>query len=239
MCYDGVFNASCATFLVFSDYMRASIRIAAMAKLHTLSIFPHDSVAVGKDGPTHQPVETLSSLRCIPNLRVIRPADREELIGAWIAHYSDENSPFAFILSRQDLPDLRVDGTKREGVLRGAYVVRGEKSALRCTVIATGSEVSLAIEAAKNFDGVRVVSMPCMELFDEQDDSFRESILPRACRNRIAIEAGIAMPWYKYIGLDGRCVSVDNFGFSGSEDDLCVANGLTIGSLGREFGKFL
>jgi transketolase len=238
MCYDGVFNVSCATFLVFSDYMRAAIRVASMAKLHMLYLFTHDSVAVGKDGPTHQPVEMLPSLRCIPNLYVIRPADCEELIGAWIAYLSNKNAPFAFILSRQDLPNLRPSGTKRSEVWRGAYVVHMEKSALRCIVIATGSEVSLAIGVAKKFDDVRVVSMPCMELFDEQDADFRESVLPAACGNRVSIEAGATMPWHKYVGFEGKCVGVDKFGFSGSENDLYVANGLTVDSLAQEVSSF-
>ncbi|MDR2720703.1 MAG: transketolase [Puniceicoccales bacterium] len=238
VCYDGVFNVSCATFLVFSDYMRAAIRIASMANLHVIYIFTHDSVAVGKDGPTHQPIETLASLQCIPNLCVIRPADCEELIGAWIAYYSNKNFPFAFILSRQDLPNLRANGTKRSGVLCGAYIVHMEKSALRCIVIATGSEVSLAIEAARNFDDVRVVSMPCMKFFDEQDVDFRESILPTACENRVAIEAGITMPWYKYAGPKGKYMGINKFGFSGSEDDLYVANGLTVDSLIGEISSF-
>jgi transketolase len=239
MCYDEIFNVSCATFLVFSDYMRAAIRVASMAKLHMLYLFTHDSVAVGKDGPTHQPIETLSSLRCIPNLYVIRPADCEELIGAWIAHLSNKNAPFAFILSRQDLPNLRTSGTKRSEIWRGAYVVRAEKSTLRCIVIATGSEVSLAIEAAKNFDNVRVVSMPCMELFDEQDSDFRESILPMACGNRVSIEAGVTMLWRKYVGFKGECMGVDKFGFSGSENDLYIANGLTVDSLTQKINSLL
>ncbi|MDR0679672.1 MAG: transketolase [Puniceicoccales bacterium] len=239
ICYDGIFNMSCATFLVFSDYMRAAIRLASMAKLHALYIFTHDSIAVGKDGPTHQPVETLASLRCVPNLYVMRPADCEELIGVWIAYYSRKNSPFAFILSRQDLPILRKDGTNRTEVLRGAYVIHREKSKLRCIVIATGSELSIAIGVAKKFDDVRVVSMPCMELFDEQEDDFKESILPRACENRVAIEAGVAMPWYKYVGVDGKCVCVDKFGFSGSEGDLYIANGLTIANLTCQLSIFI
>ncbi|MDR0595455.1 MAG: transketolase [Puniceicoccales bacterium] len=238
VCYDGIFNMSCATFLVFSDYMRAAIRLASMAKLHALYLFTHDSIAVGKDGPTHQPVETLASLRCIPNLYVMRPADYEELIGVWIAYYLSKNLPFAFVLSRQDLPILRKDGTNRAEVLHGAYIVHREKLQLRCIVIATGSELSIAIEVAKKFDDVRVVSMPCMELFDEQEDDFKESILPGACENRVAIEAGVAIPWYKYVGVDGKCVCVDKFGFSGSEDDLYIANELTIANLTRQLSTF-
>ncbi|MDR1255752.1 MAG: transketolase [Puniceicoccales bacterium] len=238
LCYDDIFRPSCATFLVFSDYMRAAIRLAAMANLHTLYLFTHDSIAVGQDGPTHQPVETLASLRCMPNLYVIRPADYEELAGAWLAYYANKNSPFAFILSRQDLPILHKNGTERRGVLRGAYVVRWEKSKLRCIAIATGSEVALALEGAKIFDDVRVVSMPCMELFDEQEDDFKELILPGACKNRVAIEAGVAMPWYKYVGIGGKCMCVHGFGFSGSADDLCVAKGLTVNNLVEQLSSF-
>jgi transketolase len=234
ICYDGIFRPSCSTFLVFSDYMRAAIRVAALSKIHALYLFTHDSIAVGQDGPTHQPVEALASLRCIPNLCVFRPADYEELIGAWMAYYSRKECPFAFILSRQNLPVLRDSGTSRMEVSRGAYVVRWEKSRLRCIVIATGSELSIAIEAARKFDDVRVVSMPCMELFEEQDGAFREKILPQACQCRVAVEAGIAMPWYKYIGNGGKCICVNKFGFSGLPDDLYIANGLTVSNLGAE-----
>lgn len=233
ICYDGIFHPSCATFLVFSDYMRTPIRIAALSHLHALYLFTHDSIAVGQDGPTHQPVETIASLRCIPNLYVVRPADREELVGAWDLYYKKSKNPFAFILSRQDLPvlDEISINDRRKGILYGAYIAKKERKILRCIVLASGSELSIALEAAKIFDDVRVISMPCMECFDEQSEKWKDLILPHFCQNRIAIEAGVSMPWYKYVGNKGKCICVENFGFSGAQTDLYIANNLTIDNL--------
>ncbi len=238
ICYDDFFHPSCATFLVFSDYMRSAIRIAALSGLHSLFLFTHDSIAVGQDGPTHQPVETLASLRCLPNLYVVRPADNEELVGAWQLYYAVQKHPFAFILSRQDLPVLNDISVKdrRQGVLYGGYIAKKEKKNLRCIVLSSGSELNIALRAAEQFDDVRVVSMPCMKRFDEQSAKWKEFVLPNQCKHRIAIEAGIKMPWYKYVGLDGKYICVDNFGFSGSQNDLYYENGLTIENLIQKIG---
>ncbi len=239
ICYDGYFHSSCATFLVFSDYMRTPIRIAALSNIHNLFLFTHDSIAVGPDGPTHQPVETIASLRCIPNLYVVRPADCEELVGAWQLYYKMKIHPFAFILSRQDLKiidTISIDD-RRMGVLRGAYIAKKETEILRCIVISCGSELSLALEAAKGFNDVRVVSMPCMKQFDAQSQEYKEHILPKDCKHRVVVEAGVAVPWYKYAGTEGIYICVENFGFSGSQEDLYRANGLTVDNILKAIGE--
>lgn len=230
--YDGMFRPSCSTFLVFSDYMRAAIRVAALAKLNTIFIFTHDSIAVGEDGPTHQPVETIASLRSIPRLDVVRPADYEETVGAWNLAMGNVNRPTAMILSRQDLPllDGVEVGRKRNGALVGAYIARDETDPLWCIVIASGSELHLALELAKSFAGMRVVSMPCMEVFERQTAEYKDGVLPKSCTKRIAIEAGIPMPWYKYADV---VVGVDDFGFSGQATDLMESYGITLKNLAK------
>ncbi|OIO58628.1 MAG: transketolase [Verrucomicrobia bacterium CG22_combo_CG10-13_8_21_14_all_43_17] len=215
--YYGLFRASGATFLVFSDYMRPSIRLAALAKLPIFHIFTHDSVAVGEDGPTHEPVETVSSLRLIPGLDVIRPADPEETAGAFAAAYTHTEGPTALILTRQAVPMLNEASVqdRREGVQKGGYIIRKEKGELGLIIMATGSELQLALKAADEIgDQVRVVSMPCFERFERQTSEYKASILSKSCRNRIAIEAGTTGLWYKYVGLDGRVVGIDRFGLS-------------------------
>ncbi len=215
--YDGIFRASGATFLVFADYMRGSLRLSALAGLPVTWIFTHDSVGVGEDGPTHQPVETVSALRLIPNLDVIRPADAEETAGAWLAALDRTEGPTALILSRQGVPVMNgIDAApRREGVARGAYIARKETEALATILLATGSEVQHAIAAAEELGGgVRVVSAPCLERFDRQDAAYRESVLPAACAKRVAIEAGVTGLWWKYVGTEGKVVGIDRFGLS-------------------------
>ncbi|MDR1890953.1 MAG: transketolase [Puniceicoccales bacterium] len=231
--YEGIFRPSCSTFLVFSDYMRAAIRVAALAKLGQIFIFTHDSIAVGEDGPTHQPVETLASLRCIPNLDVVRPADYEETIGAWKLAIANVNRPTALILSRQELPTLGQINVaqRRNGVQMGAYVAYAEIGELKRIVLASGSELNLAMQAATSFDGTRVVSVPCMEAFERQSNEYKNMILPSNCTKRIAMEAGISMPWYKYVGPDGVVIGVDAFGYSGQPVDLMNSFGITLENL--------
>lgn len=216
--YDGLFRASGATFLVFADYLRPAIRIAGLAKLPVTYIFTHDSVGVGEDGPTHQPVETVSGLRVIPNVDVIRPADQEEVAGAWISSMERSDGPTVLSLSRQKV--LSLNGyasveTRRDGVGKGAYILKKEEGALECIILATGSEVEHAINAAKELGaGARVVSVPCMERFDRQTAEYREEVLPSSCTKRVAIEAGVSALWYKYVGLEGSVVGIDRFGMS-------------------------
>lgn len=216
--YDGLFRASGATFLVFADYLRPAIRIAGLAKLPVTYVFTHDSVGVGEDGPTHQPVETVSGLRVIPNVDVIRPADQEEVAGAWISSMERSDGPTVLSLSRQKV--LSLNGyasveTRRDGVGKGAYILKREEGALECIILATGSEVEHAVNAAKELGaGARVVSVPCMERFDRQTAEYREEVLPSSCTKRVAIEAGVSALWYKYVGLEGSVVGIDRFGMS-------------------------
>lgn len=216
--YDGLFRASGATFLVFADYLRPAIRIAGLAKLPVTYVFTHDSVGVGEDGPTHQPVETVSGLRVIPNVDVIRPADQEEVAGAWISSMERTDGPTVLSLSRQKvlpLNDYASVETRRDGVRKGAYILRREEGALECIILATGSEVEHAVNAAKELGaGARVVSVPCMERFDRQTAEYREEVLPSSCTKRVAIEAGVSALWYKYVGLEGSVVGIDRFGMS-------------------------
>lgn len=231
MAYDGLFRPSGATFAVFADYLRPSIRIAALAKLPTIYILTHDSVGVGEDGPTHQPVETVSGLRVIPGLDVIRPADPEETAGAFAMALQRTDGPTALFLTRQKVRTLNEISVKqrRGGVRRGAYIAREETSALEAIIIATGSEVEVALDAAKQLgDGIRVVSMPCMERFDRQPSDYQESVLPAACNNRIAIEAGVSGLWYKYVGSAGKVIGIDRFGISAPGSVIMAELGLTV-----------
>ena len=215
--YDGLFRPSVATFLVFADYSRPSMRLAALSKLPVVYVYTHDSVGVGEDGPTHQPVETVTGLRAIPNLDLIRPADPEETAGAFAAALERTDGPTLLALTRQTLPmlnDIPV-AARREGALKGGYVAVKETGPLTHVLIATGSEVQIAIAAAKTIGaGARVVSMPCTQRFDRQSAEYRESVLPDGCRKRIAVEAGVTMFWHKYVGLDGKVVGIDRFGLS-------------------------
>lgn len=211
--YCGIFEPSCATFLTFAGYMLGSIRVSALSRLQMQYIFTHDSIGVGMDGPTHQPVEMVSILRCIPRLDVIRPADSEECAAAWAAALARKDGPTALILSRQNLPLLsKVPAqTKRLGTLKGAYIAKREIGKLEKIVIATGSEVQWAMKAGEIEATTRVVSMPSMEIFERQSAEYREEVLPSSCQNRIAIEAGVSLPWYKYAK---KVVATDDFGFS-------------------------
>jgi len=215
--YDGIFRPSGATFLVFADYARPSIRIAALSKLPVTYIFTHDSIGVGEDGPTHQPVETVAGLRVIPNLDVIRPADPEETAGAFVAAMQRTNGPTLLALTRQAVPMLNEASvqTRREGVLQGGYVIVKENGPLKTILMGAGSELQHAVAAAKQLgEGVRVVSIPCMERFEAQSAEYKESVLPKSCRRRVAIEAGVPDPWHRYVGLDGKVIGITRFGIS-------------------------
>ncbi len=215
--YDGIFRPSGATFLVFSDYARPSIRIAALAHLPVVYIFTHDSVGVGEDGPTHQPVEAVSALRAIPNLDVIRPASPAETAGAFAAAFERTDGPTLLALSRQNLPTLRdiPESAAREGVFRGAYIARKESKPLELVILATGSELQWALSAAEKIGaGVRVVSMPCLERFKRQGQAYRDEVLPPSCEKRISIEAGVTQPWFEFVGIHGVAIGIDRFGLS-------------------------
>ncbi len=217
--YYGLFTPSCATFLTFAGYMLGSVRISALSRLPVQFVFTHDSVGVGFDGPTHQPVEMTSMLRLIPRLDVVRPADSEECAAAWAMAMARRDGPTALILSRQNLPAQSSipAQTRREGTLRGAYVAKSEEGELKKIIIATGSELQLAMNVGMKEPNTRVVSMPCMEVFERQDKSYKDCVLPPECKNRVAIEAGVTALWYRYAD---RVVGTDDFGFSAKPQEL-------------------
>jgi transketolase len=208
----------CATFLVFADYMRAAIRLSALSEAGVIYVMTHDSVALGEDGPTHQPVETIASLRAIPNLTVFRPADGTETSGAYKVAIENavENRPTLLALSRQNLPNLA--GSSIEGVAKGAYIVSDDTGTPDIILIGTGSEVNLCIEVAGKLRAegkkARVISMPSWELFDAQSADYRESVLPKAVTKRLAVEAASSFGWHRYLGSEGGMVSIDRFGVS-------------------------
>jgi transketolase len=202
-----------STFLIFSDYMRNAVRVSALSRLQSLWVWTHDSVGLGEDGPTHQPVEHYASLRAIPFLWFIRPADATETVGAWKVALEREDGPVGLALTRQKVPTL--DGTTVEGVARGAYVVHEPDEAPELILIATGSEVSLAVEAARELDvPTRVVSMPCWEIFEEQPADYRDEVLPPDVKARLSIEAGIKLGWKQWVGDEGDSISIEHYGAS-------------------------
>jgi transketolase len=215
--YHGIFRASGATFLVFADYCRPSIRLAALSKLPNIYIFTHDSIGVGEDGPTHEPVETVASLRVIKQLDVIRPADPEETAGAFVAAAERIDGPTLLALTRQNVPMLNEIDAKqrREGVLKGGYIAKKETGKLELILLSCGSELQHALAAAKELGaGTRVVSLPCFERFERQPESYRNEVLPNECRKRVAIEAGVPEIWSQYVGLDGKIIGLHRFGLS-------------------------
>jgi transketolase len=227
--YPGIFRASGATFLVFTDYCRPSIRLAALSKLPNIYIFTHDSIGVGEDGPTHEPVETVSSVRVMPQIDVIRPADPEETAGAFAAAAQRIDGPTLLALTRQVVPILNDIDVKlrREGVAHGGYIAQKEKGKLDLIIMSCGSELQHALAAAKELgDGVRVVSMPCFERFNRESEKYREEVLPKSCRKRVAIEAGITETWYQYVGLDGKVVGLHEFGLSAPGAEVMKERGI-------------
>jgi transketolase len=227
--YHGLFRASGATFMVFTDYCRASIRLSALARLPNIYIFTHDSIGVGEDGPTHQPVETVSSVRLMPHIDVIRPADPEETAGAFVAAAERTDGPTLVALTRQVVPILNEIDVKlrREGVLRGGYIAKREEGKLDLIIMSCGSELQHALAAAKELgDGARVVSMPCFERFNRESSKYREEILPKSCRKRVAIEAGVTEIWYQYVGLDGKVVGLHEFGLSAPGGEVMRERGI-------------
>lgn len=249
--YEGLFCASGATFFTFSDYMRPSVRLSALSKLPVLWYWTHDSVGVGVDGPTHQPVETIAAVRAIPGLDTIKPADAEETAGALVAAMERQDGPTALSLTRQNVPVLGAIPVeeRRRGVLRGAYIAKRESGPLTHILLSCGSELSLALEAAEKIEsltgepesgglsqkleevvtpGVRVVSMPCEARFERQPAEYQEEVLPTTCRKRVAVEAAVAQSWWKYVGLDGTVVSIERYGLSAPGDEVMTELGITV-----------
>jgi transketolase len=226
----GIFRPSGATFLVFADYCRAAIRLAALSHLPVIYVFTHDSVGVGEDGPTHEPVETIPGLRVIPNLDVMRPADPEETAGAFVAALERTDGPTLLALSRQNVPLLSEIpvATRREGALKGGYIAKKETAVLDLILLSAGSELQHALVAAKTLGpGTRVVSLPCFARFERQPAAYREEVLPRACRKRVAIEATVSSTWARYVGLDGAAIGIDRFGLSAPGATVMKELGIT------------
>lgn len=221
-----------ATFFVFSDYLKPALRLSAIMGLNATFIFTHDSIAVGEDGPTHEPIEQLAGLRAIPNMNVIRPADGNETRVAWEVALESKQTPTSLVLTRQNLPYLDVDEeTVEEGVRKGAYVVFETETKPEYLLLATGSEVSLAIEVAKDLDkqgkGVRVVSMPNWFAFEQQSDEYKESVIPKELTKRVAIEMASPLGWHKYVGTEGKVIGIDGFGASAPGDLVVEKYGFT------------
>ena len=228
----GGLHPYCGTFLIFSDYMRPAVRLSALGSIPVTYVFTHDSIGLGEDGPTHQPIEHLMALRAIPNLVVLRPADANETAEAWKAAMKRRRGPVALALTRQNLPTLdRTTYAPADGLHRGAYVLSDSDGTPDIILIGTGSELHIALEAAQTLRGegasVRVVSMPSWELFEEQSDDYRQSVLPPSVTRRVAVEAGITQGWERYVGLAGRIVGIDRFGASAPAEILFERFGFT------------
>jgi len=218
-----------ATFLVFSDYARNAVRMSALMGAHAIHVYTHDSIGLGEDGPTHQPIEHLASLRYIPDNDVWRPCDAVESAVSWKAAIARNDGPSCLVFSRQNLAHQPRDAQSVADIERGGYVLKRETGALLTILIATGSEVGIAMQAAAQLgDGVRVVSMPSTDVFDRQPRDYRESVLPNACRKRVAIEAGVSDFWRKYVGLDGAVIGIDTFGASAPIEKLMPHFGFTV-----------
>ena len=222
-----------ATFLIFMEYARNAVRMSALMKQRVIHVYTHDSIGLGEDGPTHQPVEQLASLRGTPNMSLWRPADAVESAVAWKAALQKQDGPTALIFSRQNLPAQPRDVAQLAAVARGGYVlVKENGSAIDAIIIATGSEVSLAVEAAKKLTeagkSVRVVSLPSTDVFMAQDAAYREAVLPAAVRARVAVEAGHVDYWWKFVGLDGRVIGMHSFGESAPAGALYKHFGITV-----------
>ena len=218
-----------ATFLVFSDYARNAVRMSALMDVRAIHVYTHDSIGLGEDGPTHQPVEHMASLRQIPNNDVWRPCDAVESAVAWKAAIARANGPSCLVFSRQNLPHQARTDAQLADIARGGYVLKDSVGAPELILIATGSEVGLAMQAAEKLgDKVRVVSMPSTDVFERQDAAYREAVLPKACRKRLAVEAGVTGFWRQYVGLDGAVVGIDSFGASAPADALFPHFGITV-----------
>jgi transketolase len=231
--YHGGFIPYGGTFLTFSDYMRGSVRLAALSNLHVVYVWTHDSIGLGEDGPTHQAVEHYAALRAIPNLWFIRPGDANETVAAWAVAASRRGGPVGLSLTRQKLPVLAGTAERaREGVARGGYVLRDADGKPDLILIGTGSELQLAVGAAEALarDGItaRVVSLPCWELFEQQDQAYRDEVLPPAVRKRVSIEAGVSLGWERWVGDEGAIVGLDHFGASAPAGTVFKEFGFTI-----------
>ncbi|WP_396214379.1 transketolase [Exiguobacterium sp.] len=216
-----------ATFFVFSDYLRPAVRLAALMGLPSIFVLTHDSIAVGEDGPTHEPVEHLMSFRAMPNVTIYRPADGKETIAAWKTAVQAKDKPTLLVLTRQGLPEL--EGTTTEGAEKGGYVIAGDVTKADTLLLGTGSEVHLLVEAQKELgESAAVVSLPSWEVFEAQSAEYKESVLPKHITKRVAIEAGASLGWYKYVGTEGQVIGIDRFGASAPGDFLLKEYGMSV-----------
>ena len=226
----GGLKAFVATFFVFSDYVKPMARLSALMKLPLTYVFTHDSIGVGEDGPTHEPIEQLAAFRSLPDFTVFRPCDRTETAAAWMYAVENECGPTGLVLTRQNLPQM--EGSSKDALKGGYIIAESEKAVPDAIIIASGSEVSLAVNAKEELKksgiDVRVVSMPSMELFDKQSAEYKESVLPNAVRKRVAVEALSDFGWYKYVGLDGKVIAMEGFGASGPAATLFEHFGFTV-----------
>ncbi len=231
------------TFLTFFDYMRNAVRLAALMKQRTLFVFSHDSIGLGEDGPTHQPIEHLTMLRATPGLNNWRPCDATETVVAWQSAVERKNGPTTLILSRQNVPGIERDPQTLNNIQKGGYVIAPCKGTPKVILMSTGSEVSLCLEAAKQFNDknipVQVVSLPCWEVFENQDSAYKESVLPKNVSARVAVEAGATLCWHKYVGPQGRIIGIDSYGESAPAPEIYRALGITVENIVNKINEVL
>jgi transketolase len=243
MALHGGFIPYGGTFLVFSDYARNAVRLAALMHLRVILVYTHESIGLGEHGPTHQPVEHLTSLRAMPNLSLWRPCDALESAVAWIAALERRTGPTALVLTRQPLPQQTRTTEQQAAVRRGGYALIDCVGAPEALVMATGSEIAIAAQAVKALNDrgrrVRLVSMPATDVFDAQDGAYRESVLPNAVGRRLAVEAGATLGWWRYVGSQGRVLGIDHFGASGKASDVFPHFGFTADNVIRQVEELL
>ncbi|WP_373280426.1 transketolase-like TK C-terminal-containing protein [Methylogaea oryzae] len=239
----GGFRPYGATFLMFSEYARNALRMSALMKIPVIQVYTHDSIGLGEDGPTHQPIEQTATLRMIPNMQVWRPCDAVESAVCWQAAIERQDGPSTLVFSRQNLPHVERTPAQIEAIRRGGYVLRDCAGTPDAIIIATGSEVELAMKAAEELNGkgkkIRVVSMPSTNVFDAQDAAYRESVLPSAVTKRVVVEAGVSDAWYKYVGLNGKIVGMDRFGESAPAGVLFKEFGFTVDNVVKTVSEIL
>ena len=231
------------TFLMFSEYARNALRMSALMKIQNIFVFTHDSIGLGEDGPTHQAVEQASTLRLMPNMSLWRPCDAVESTIAWQAAIERQGGPTSLLFSRQNLKHINRTESQIKNIKRGGYTLIEGSDDPELIIIATGSEVEIAVDVATELNSknrnIRVISMPSTDVFDKQDEQYKETVLPFSCRSRVAIEAGVTDYWKKYIGLDGFALGVDNFGESAPAKNIFEYFGLTKNNLKEVIGNYL
>ncbi len=242
-CYGGVIPFG-ATFFVFSDYLRPAIRLGALSGIRPIYVFTHDSIGLGEDGPTHQPIEHLAAVRAIPKVIVIRPADANESAYAWQAAIEHQGSPVLLILTRQKLPVINQKKyASAKNLLKGAYILKDSNGLPDIILMASGSEVSITLSASEklNEEGIkaRVVSFPSWELFEKQSDEYKEKVFPKAVRTRLSVEAGVSQGWVKYVTEDGDSISIEKFGASAPLNDVMKGYGFTTENVYEQAKKVL